>query len=173
MSTLKPLKIFWIVGASYFTVISAIMYALSLSNPDQAIVPKRFLLILLFSFIMGLGTAVSRIDGINKMLGYCLHAAIYIAGFAIFMWLSGEDFVRIAIGTLIFAAIYTVSTVIVRLLYKAFGSKKNASPIASPAPKKQKTAYAESKGAPKKAADKQEKESGKKAAKEEYKNLFS
>ncbi len=166
MSTLKPLKIFWIVGASYFTVISAIMYALSLSNPDQAIVPKRFLLILLFSFIMGLGSAVSRIDGINKMLGYCLHAGIYIAGFAIFMWMSGENFARIAIGTLIFAAIYTVSTVIVRLLYKALGSKKNVSPIASPAPKKQKLASAESK-------DKQKKKSDKKAEKEEYKNLFS
>ena len=166
MSALKPLKIFWIVGTSYFTVISAIMYAISLSSPQQAIEPNRFLLILLLSFIMGLGTAVSRIDGINKILGYCLHAGIYNAGFAIFLWLSGQDFTKVAVGTLIFAAIYTVSTVIVRLLYKAFGSKKNVSPIASPAPKKQKLASAESK-------DKQEKKSGKKATKEEYKNLFS
>ena len=174
MSFLKPLKIFWIVGSAYFTVISAIMYIVSLSDPNQLLRADRFLLILLLSFIMGLGTALYWACGFNKVLAFCLHAGIYNAGFALFLWMSGMKFEAIIIGTLIFIAVYTVSTIVARLLYKSLRPQKKDATVASLPQKKQKN----SAPSEKKSADKTENVStdtkrSKKNTKEEYKNLFS
>lgn len=174
MSSIKPLKIFWIVGSSYFTVISSLMYAVSLVNPDQVINANRFLLILLFSFIMGLGTALYWGCGFNKILAFCLHAGVYNLGFALFLWLSGQEFASVVVGTLIFAAIYTVSTVVVRLLYKTFRTKKNeAADDTPPTLKRQNSPSKDKKSEAKSSTEKSETKKAPKTAKEEYKNLFS
>ena len=131
MSYLKPLKTFWVTGTSYFTAISATMYAISLSNPDKAINAESFLLILMLSFIMALGTAIYRLDNVNRILAACLHGVIYIGGFAFFIWTAGdalelwpqsEMIESIAIGTFIFALVYAVCTLVVRLTEKLFKS---------------------------------------------------
>ncbi len=167
MSFTKPLKIFWTVGSSYFTVISAVMFLISLSGSDQLLRADRFLLILMLSFIMGLGTALYWGFEFNKTIAFCLHAGTYIAGFAIFLWLSGMKFEGVVIGTLVLAAIYTACTVVVRLLYKTFRpNKKDAISQSKPEIKQKKV---ENKAEPIKAETKK----SKKTKKEDYQNLFS
>ena len=167
MSFIKPLKVFWVVGSAYFTVISAIMFLISLSGSDQLLRADRFLLILMLSFIMGLGTALYWACGFNKTLAFCLHAGTYIAGFAIFLWLSGMKFEGVAIGTLILAAIYTVCTVVVRRLYNTFRkAKKDSTLKPQPETKQKKTEKKDE-------SVKIEAKKSKKAQKEEYQNLFS
>ena len=185
MSYLKPLKTFWLTGTSYFTVISATMYAISLSNPDKAINAESFLLILMLSFIMALGTAVFRTDGINRILAACLHGVIYIGGFAFFLWTAGdalelwqqnEMIESIAIGTLIFALVYAVCTLVVRLSEKLFKSMLSddtpAAPVKVKATSLKSQKPTQSSDKPIETKEKKQKKS-KKQPKEEYKNLFS
>ena len=131
MQILKVLKNFWFFGASYFAAITSLMCLVSLAIPNKAILSERLLLILLLSFIMSLGSTVYRLDGINKTLAVCLHAAIYNVGFFFFfllLWenmsaqgeISGNKFVYTTVATLIFAVIYVISTIATRMVTKAF-----------------------------------------------------
>ncbi len=131
MQILKALKNFWLFGASYFAAITSIMCLISLAIPNKAILSERLLLILLLSFIMSLGSTVYRLDKINKTLALCLHAAIYNFGFFFFfllLWesmetqgeISGNKLVYATVATLIFAAIYIISTIATRMVTKAF-----------------------------------------------------
>ncbi len=130
MQILKALKNFWFFGASYFAAISSVMCLISLAIPNKAILSERLLLILLLSFIMSLGSTVYRLDGINKTLAVCLHAAIYNFGFFFFfllLWesmkthgeISGNKLVYATVATLIFAVIYIISTIAIRMVTKA------------------------------------------------------
>lgn len=185
MSYLKPLKTFWLTGTSYFTVISATMYAFSLSEPDKAINAESFLLILMLSFIMALGTAVYRTDSINRILAACLHGVIYIGGFAFFIWTAGdalelwqqnEMIESIAIGTFIFALVYAVCTLAVRLTEKLIKSMLKSDTTVAPVKVKATSLKSEKADQrvekPAEAKEKKQKKS-KKQPKEEYKNLFS
>lgn len=180
MSFLKPLKTFWVVGASYFTVISSVMYAISLSNPDQAIKADSFLLILLLSFIMALGTTVYYTLGLNKLLAAILHGVIYIGGFAAFLWIygsalslwEGEVMIEtVAIGTLIFAVVYAISTVAVRLITRILKPQKKEPSAVTKAAAGNKNAVSKAKKTEDTPAEAPKK--SKKNTKEEYKNLFS
>lgn len=133
MQILKALKNFWFFGASYFAAITSVMCLISLSIPNKALLSERLLLILLLSFIMSLGSTVYRLDGINKTLAVCLHAAIYNFGFFFFfllLWESmaakseisgGNKLVYATVATFIFAAIYIISTIVTRMITRALG----------------------------------------------------
>ena len=174
MSFFKPLKIFWIVGSAYFTVISAIMYLVSLSDPNQLLRADRFLLILMLSFIMGSGSALYWACDFNKVLAFCLHAGVYNVGFFLFLWMSGMQFVAVIVGTLILATVYTIATIVARLLYKAFRpEKKDATVAPLPQKKHKNSAPSEKKSANKTENNSADTKNSKKNSKEEYKNLFS
>ena len=184
MSFFKPIKTFWVVGASYFTVISSVMYSISLLNPNQAIRADSFLLILLLSFIMALGTTVYYSLSINKFVAAILHGVIYIGGFAAFLWIYGsalslwEGAVMIemvSIGTLIFAVVYAFATVAVRLISKIFKSHKKEPSSVEKATLGNKNAVEGKAKSSKKVEDTpvEASKKSKKNAKEEYKNLFS
>lgn len=183
MSFLKPFKTFWLVGTSYFTVITslfALIFAASgmdgSADAAKFFDPAHVLLILMLSFIMALGSAIYRIDEINRPLATALHAIVYIAGFVFFFWAGGYDITRIAVGTLILSVVYVGATVIVRMVEHFF--KKHKKPVSASdaamsqnsnkAKKEHKASSSEISDTPKKS-----KKESKKKQKEEYKNLFS
>ncbi len=157
MKILKTIKDFIFYGSVYFTAIATVMLLLAADKTDKAPETSRFLLFLMLSFIFSLGSTLYRIDGISRSLGVCLHAAIYNLGFLLFMVLCDMGFAKSIIATLIFAIVYTVITVIIRLCARAM--KKSGSSKASVSQKSPKNQKPEEK------TDKNEKT--------EYKNLFS
>lgn len=183
MSFLKPFKTFWLVGASYFTVlISLFALIFAASGMDSTAEtatffdPAHVLLILMLSFIMALGSAVYRIEELNRTLAAVLHAIIYIAGFVFFLLAGGYDLTGTAVGTLLLTVFYVAATVTVRLVEHFF--KKRKKPVSAVDAAMSQNAKKAKKTAPKadpQATDttkKPQKES-KKKQKEEYKNLFS
>ena len=87
----------------------------------------RFLAILLFSFIMSLGTAIFRINGIAKTAAHISHAACFIVGFLVFLLLCDMGFAKSCIGTAVFAIFYTIERVIQMLIAKQIGKNGNKS----------------------------------------------
>ena len=174
MSFLKPIKTFWIVGASYFTAITVTLCVIYSAVTDIAryFDPSHILLILMLSFIMALGSAVYRVDELNRTAAICLHAVIYVLGFVAFFWASGFDFTGIVVGTLILTVVYAAATVTVRLIERAFKKKTKPQSAVSAAMKKSASKTAtKAKPEQKDEAEKSKKKS--KKNKEEYKNLFS
>jgi hypothetical protein len=117
---------------------------------------------------MGMGSALSGLDGIDKNLGICLHAILYNVGFFIFMWMSvsyknGDNsrLATAAIGTVILAVIYAVVMVALKLIPKAIKAGKRKSKAKKA---KEKTPAAQDEKNVKKA---------KKAEKAPYTNQFS
>ena len=127
----KFLKNFVFFGSVFYTVISTgfIFIASLLSESQSAMILEtdRFMCILLFSFIMSLGSTILRVDEINRVAAVCLHAACYILGFLVFMLLSGTKFAPAIIATAIFAVVYIVSTIICRLISR-IGKKAPEAP---------------------------------------------
>ncbi len=109
-------------GSVYYTVISGGFLALAavLSEGDniKLLETSQFLKILLFSFMMGLGYAVLRIERLNRMASRSLHAGCYILGFLLFAALVGMEFAGIAISTALFAAVYVIVTAIGSLIHR-------------------------------------------------------
>lgn len=135
-------------GSIYYTVITAalILIATLLMNNSEALIEtKRFLLILLFSFIMGIGSAILRAGIMNRTAASLTHAACYVLGFLIFVSLVSADFTTSVIFTLVFAVIYIVITLIARCLLKiGVTDEKTASKSAAPNKtnrKKEKSTY--------------------------------
>ena len=147
----KIFKSFIFFGSVIYTVISTIMIIIATATTDgqyaMMLDAERFLCILLFSFTLSVGSTVWRIDEISRVAATCIHAACYVLGFLIFVILCGVEFTPAVVSTVIFAVIYTVCTVIARLIAK---SHKKAP-------------------ASKKAVSKQAKET----KNTEYKNLFT
>jgi hypothetical protein len=144
---------------------------MSASDPNSSAAlldPIAMLRILLLSLFMGMGSALSGLDGINKNLGICLHAILYNVGFFIFMWMSvsyknGDNsrLATAAIGTVILAVIYAVVMVALKLIPKAIKAGKRKSKAKKA---KEKTPAAQDEKNVKKA---------KKAEKAPYTNQFS
>ena len=154
MKFLKSVKDFLCYGSIFYTAITAFILILVSGTPDKAPDTERFLLILMLSFIFGLGSAIYRIDSISRPLATCLHAAIYNLGFLLFMALCSMGFAGSVIGTVIFAVVYTIITVVYRLISKKLKkseSSEKSVPVNNSAPVKK----------------------DKKNEKNEYKNLFS
>lgn len=108
-------------GSVYYTAITTVLILIAtLLSGDSAglIETKRFLLILLFSFIMALGSAILRAGIMNRTAASLTHAACYILGFLLFVALGGANFAMSVIFTLVFAVIYIAVTLIARLLLK-------------------------------------------------------
>ena len=141
MKFLKFLKNLWLGAASSFTAIATLLclfiLILSMSDPNSSLSlldPIAMLRILLLSLFMGAGSALIRLDGMDKNLGICLHAALYNVGFFIFMWLSvnytdgnNSRLATATIGTIIFAVIYTATMVAINLIPKAIKAKQKKS----------------------------------------------
>ena len=157
MKILKSLKDFIFYGCTYFTAIATVMLLFSLAETNKALLPDRFLLFLMLSFIFALGSTLLRIEAIPHILAVCLHAAIYNCGFLVFLAVSGMGFSKSIIGTLIFAVVYTVITVTVRLIEKSIKRTSSA---------KKENHASKSKNISDKLVKKEEKNN-------EYKNLFS
>ena len=71
-------------GSLYYTVITTVLMLIAtlLSGDSAALIEtKRFLLVLLFSFIMGVGSALLRAGIMNRTAASLAHAACYIIGF--------------------------------------------------------------------------------------------
>ncbi len=151
MDIKKFLKDLLFFGSVYYTVITTVLMLIaSLLPGDSAplIETKRFLLVLLFSFIMGLGSAILRANVMNRTAASLTHAACYVLGFLIFVVLGDANFSTTVIFTLVFAIIYVAVTLIARNLLKIGVSnekklsKNTASPKASPKKsKKEKSTY--------------------------------
>ena len=111
--------------------------ACGLSQDALFLEAGRFLAILLFSFIMSLGTAIFRINGISKTAAHLSHAACFVFGFLIFLLVCDMGFAKSVIGTAIFAIFYTIERIIQMLIIKHIG-KSSVTPNVSSKQKIQK-----------------------------------
>lgn len=129
MEIKKFLKNFIFFGALNNTVISAFFIITALSMTPSAenvqycgtcglpqnatfLDANRLFAVLVFSFIMSLGTAIFRINGIPKLLAHLSHSACFIVGFLVFLILCQMNFAKACIGT----ALFTIGYVIVRVI---------------------------------------------------------
>ena len=134
----KAFKDFIFFGSTYFTAITVVILAVASSLSDaeavQIIETSQFFKILLFAFLMSLGSTLLRVESIPRVAAVCLHAACYVLGFLLFFILaytgkvneSGTAFALTAIATLLFAIVYVVTTVIVRTFTKKKAPVKSA-----------------------------------------------
>ena len=121
MEIKKFLRNILFFGSVYYTAISTVLILIATLLPGDSaalIETDRFLLILLFSFIMALGSAILRAGIMNRTSASLTHAACYILGFLLFIALVSANFTTTVIFTLVFAIIYTVITLIARRLLK-------------------------------------------------------
>ena len=151
MQLKQALKYFGAVGSAYFTAITAliclIFLAIGTPGSDETfklLQPERLLLILGLSFVMSAGSTLYRYANLSKTLAICLHAAVYNAGFFAFLWITvtgyeqnvGKKFVLVTVGTLVLAAIYTVVTLLFRMLERTLNAPtKKVAPKISAAKK--------------------------------------
>ena len=139
MNIKKVLKNLVFYGSVYYTAITVafILVAMMISESDSVkiIDTDRFLLILLFSFMMSLGSTLLQIDRIPRVAAVCLHAACYILGFFVFILLCGGQFAATVIATAVFALFYLIVTIIVNQLRKRTQKKDKAPQIISPTKK--------------------------------------
>lgn len=133
MELKKTIKDFISLGAICYTALSTVIIiiamALSSDNASKLLSPKQFLFLLLFCYLMSLGTAIKKITAMPKVAAYAAHAVCYVGGFALFLILCGVKFVPVVIASLIFAIIYATVSVIQGLSDKrkyTAGSQKNA-----------------------------------------------
>ena len=110
MNTKNLLKFFVSRGAIIYTVLSTALIVIALFTAEDAsvkiLIPKRFLVLLLFSFILALGSMLIRLESLSATAGRLLHATCYIGGLALFLALCEVKFAPMMIATLVFAIIY-------------------------------------------------------------------
>lgn len=155
MEIKKFLKNFVFFGALNNTVISAffIISAMAMSPSGEVVqycntcgLPQngtfidatRLFAILIFSFIMSVGTAIFRINGISKLLAHISHAACFIVGFLVFLVLCQQEFAKACIGTAIFAIAYVIERAIQMLIEKLLRKSKGNAPTKMDSEKSQK-----------------------------------
>jgi hypothetical protein len=130
MNIKKALKNFVFFGSVIYTAISTGMILLGTAMTDgqytMMLEADRFLCILLFSFMLSLGSTLLRVDAIPRVTAACLHAACYVLGFFIFMLLCEIKFAPAVIATAVFAVIYAICTVICRAVARSFKKAQNA-----------------------------------------------
>ena len=159
METKKFLKNFFLFGALYNTIISAVLIfaAISMSPSAENVqycatcgLPQngtfldagRLFAVLIFAFIMSMGTALFRINGIPKLLAHLAHAACFIVGFLVFMILCQMSFAKACIGTAVFAIGYvivrSVQLLVLKLIRRSGGKQTGNKPQSE---KPQKSVY--------------------------------
>lgn len=166
----KILKGFFALGAVYYTVISVVFLAIGMSlagdDPTRILIPAQYFRILLFSFIMSLGTQLKSINLYSRVLARVLHAICYVFGFMLFLGLSGLEFTAVVIASLVFFVFYVIEALVAS---KLFPDKIANEPEAAASGKAR--ASASGKVGAKVGASQKKRESGRK--KEEYTSLFS
>ena len=140
MKVSKPIKDFLFFGSVYYTVITVAIIAIAsfMSESDSAklVETSQFLKILLFSFVMSLGSTLLRLEPIPKTVGILIHATCYIIGFLVFAVLCGAGFSVTAILTAVFALLYLIFTVAVRIILKKAKNSSSSLPTAEKPVKK-------------------------------------
>ena len=130
MNIKQILKNFVFFGSVIYTVISTVMIFVAMATTDgqysMILDAERFLYILLFSFILSVGSTILRIDEISRVAAVCLHAACYVVGFFIFVLLCGIKFAPAIIATAVFAGIYSICTIICRAISKSLKKTQNS-----------------------------------------------
>ena len=111
----------------------SVQYCVTCGIPQNAtfLDANRLFAVLVFSFIMSLGTAIFRIDGISKLLAHLSHAACFIAGFLAFLMLCKMDFAKACIGTALFAIGYVIERVIQMFIEKLIRKSNEKSPASA------------------------------------------
>jgi len=129
MNIKKSVKELLFFGSVYYTALSVAIMLVSLivssNGYEKLLEPAQFFKILLFSFVMALGSVIVRTPKIARPLAVCLHCVCYIVGFLVFVLLCGAKFAPSMIFTAIFAFFYAVINLIVaRVRAGAKGEKK-------------------------------------------------
>ena len=129
MNTKKLLKYFAVCGALYYTALSAIIMiinvALLAQDSTKVIVPQQFLYLLLFCYVMSLGSSLRQIDSISKTLGWVLNAACYVPGFFIFLLCLDMPPSSSLILSAVFIPIYAAGAVVTALMERRNARQKN------------------------------------------------
>lgn len=140
MKIKKAIINFFCFGSLFYTAITSVLLVVALSlaeeNAVKLIEIPQFLKILLFSFILSLGSTLIRIEAIPRVAAVCAHAGCYIAGWLVFITLCGATFATTTISTLVFAILYTIVTVIIKVCSKKTPSKKTIAEVVTPEKKK-------------------------------------
>ena len=160
MNINKPLKFFVCCGALYYTAFSTLIMiinaALLAQDSTKVIVPEQFLYLLMFCYMMSLGSTLLRIDAIPRGLGWALNAICYVVGFLIFLLCSKMSFTSALILDAAFLIIYAIVAIAVSFVQRR-----------AQASKRTKSASARQSGDPK------TKKSNKSKDKESYTSMFS
>ena len=115
------------LGAVYYTVISGsfLVFAQIFGRENKGLDPKRFLFLLLFSFIMSTGTAIKESDIMGRIPRAICHAVCYIGGFFFCLILPyNKNFSFSVIATVIFAIFYATACFIKSVITKSISRKK-------------------------------------------------
>ena len=130
MNTNKLFKYFIICGALYYTVLSTIIMIINVAllseNSTKVIVPEQFLYLLLFCYIMALGSALRRVDVMSKALGWVLNATCYVLGFFIFLLCSEMSLPSALILCAAFIPIYVITAFTVSFIERKGSRTKKA-----------------------------------------------
>ena len=112
MDNKSILKSFVARGAVIYTALSTCLIVLSMLVSENAsvkiLVPKQFLFLLLFSFVLSLGGVFLKIYSLPSVWPRVLHALCFIGGFALFLLLCGVKFAPLIISDAVFALIYLI-----------------------------------------------------------------
>jgi hypothetical protein len=143
MDIKKWFRYFAACGAIYYTVLSAIIMiinvALLAQDSTRVIVPEQFLYLLMFCYIMSLGSSLRRIDTISKALGWVLNASCYVLGFFIFLLCLKMSLPSALILVVAFIPIYAIAAVSVALYERRGASVKKTKPVHKGAVKSKKS----------------------------------
>ena len=101
-------KFFISRGAIIYTCCSGVYFIISLLVQNtKPLEPKQFISLLLFSYILSVGSTVYRCENLSRVARRFWHAVFFIGGFIIFLGLCGVTFKLVMLATLIFAIVYT------------------------------------------------------------------
>ena len=152
MNYKKCFKDFLSFTAAYYTAITLLVLLIASGMSDgkavQIIEIGQFFKILLFSAMMALGSAISRIESIPRTGATLIHALCYIGGFLLFFILAfsagldgiGTAFAASAIATACFTVIYVTVMLIRASLRKKSKATAPKTEVKKPE-KKQKPSY--------------------------------
>lgn len=96
-------------GAIYYTCFSGAYFIISLIVQNtKPLEPKHFLSMLLFSYILALGSMLYRLEDISRVASRCYHAICFIGGFVLFLALCKVNIKPLSVAAVIFAVIYGI-----------------------------------------------------------------
>ena len=128
------------LGSIYYTIMSfailVVTHVITTENSNPIIETGQFLNLLLFAFIMSLGSALKQTSSFYLPIRYALHALCFVGGFLLFVLVGGIEFSKAIIATVIFAALYILAQVITNLIKNGNRSKKVTSPTIKKTPSK-------------------------------------